>query len=110
MQRIEHLESIRVSPSSSFEIWIRYPNKGDVWSSRDPSWKGYSLHVQLTEYETMGGVTFKIARSGTGTRVKLEDSPRYSAKRLRDLAVSPTTLDLAAAMVDRLWRFESVEA
>jgi hypothetical protein len=102
MQRIEYLESIPVSPSSIFEIWIRYPNKGDVWSSRDPSWKGYSLHVQLIEYETTGGVTFKIAKAGTGTRSKLEDSPRYSAKRLRDLAVSPSTIQLAQNMVDQL--------
>jgi hypothetical protein len=102
MSRIEHLSPVPMSPTSIFEIYVRFPDRGDVWSSHEPGWKGYSLHVQLVEYFTTGGVTFKTARAGTGTRSKLEESPRYSAKKLRDLAVSPSTIQLAQNMVDQL--------
>jgi len=63
----------------------------------------YSLHVQPTERRTYSdGHSVEVYEPRRGYRVRLEESPRYSRKRLEALAAAPETLALAQQIAERV--------
>jgi hypothetical protein len=63
----------------------------------------YSLHVQPMETRTYSdGHSVEVYEPRRGYRVRLEDAPRYSRKRLEALAADPATLALAERIAERV--------
>jgi hypothetical protein len=61
----------------------------------------YSLHVQPMETRTYSdGYSVEVYEPRRGYRVRLEDAPRYSRKRLEALAAAPETLALAERIAE----------
>jgi len=90
------LPSIQLSETHRIACYVTFPTCTGLE-------RVYSLHVQPTERRTYSdGAVIDVYTPSRGYRVRLEESPRYSRKRLEALAAAPETLALAQQIAERV--------
>ena len=90
------LPSIEIDATHRIAVYLTFPTCTGLA-------RVYSLHVQPTERRTYSdGAVIDVYTPSRGYRVRLEESPRYSRKRLEALAVDPATLALAQQIAERV--------
>lgn len=89
--RTHHLEYIPLEQRSPeghirrIAVYVSYP------SPKMSSYKSYILHMQPESLEVIDGVTFRRCFPREGYQVRLLDAPRFSAKKLKEVAEAAET-------------------
>ncbi len=82
------------TPGTEIDVYVSYKDGKDGFGRAGREPKGYQLHIQPVKRERNGDFIITTARGWSGVKGWIEDTARFSDKRIGQIAATIITSDL----------------